>query len=105
MAINVSDQNFQKEVLESKIPVLVDFWAPWCGPCRMVAPVVEEIEKDYEGKIKVCKVNVDEAGSAAEKYNVMSIPTLALFKDGEVATQTIGAQPKSQFQSMIKPYI
>jgi len=105
MALNINDQNFNKEVLESEIPVLVDFWAPWCGPCKMVGPVIEEIAKDYKGKIKVCKVNVDDAPNTAASYGVMSIPTLAVFKSGAPVKKTIGAQPKSALEAMVKPYI
>lgn len=92
--VTLTDQNFNEEVLKSNQPVLVDFWAPWCGPCRIVGPIVEELAKEYEGKIKVGKLNVDENQATAQKYGVMSIPTLAIFKNGEVLDQLIGAQPK-----------
>jgi thioredoxin 1 len=92
--VTFTDQNFVAEVLKSEQPVLVDFWAPWCGPCRIVGPIVEDIAKDYEGKIKVGKLNVDEHQAIAQKYGVMSIPTLAIFKNGEVVDQLIGAHPK-----------
>ena len=105
MEINVNDKNFKEEVLESEIPVLVDFWAPWCGPCRMVGPVVEEIAEEYQGKLKVCKVNVDEAPSTASKYGVMSIPTLAVIKNGELAEKAIGAIPKGDLENLFKPHI
>jgi len=82
MGININDINFKQEVLEESLPVLVDFWAEWCGPCRMVAPVVEQIAKEYKGKLKVCKLNVDEAPKTASSYGIMSIPTLAIFKKG-----------------------
>jgi len=104
MEIRVNDENFKKEVLESDIPVLVDFWAEWCMPCRMVAPVVEEIAKEYQGKLKVCKLNVDEAANTASSYDIMGIPTLLLFKSGKVAEKIVGALPKAEIEKKIKPY-
>jgi thioredoxin 1 len=101
MEVTVDDTNFQKEVLESELPVLVDFWAPWCGPCNMVAPVVAEIAKEYAGKIKVCKVNVDSAVATANTFGIASIPTLMVFKNGKVVHQIVGAVPKSQIISKI----
>ena len=105
MEININDANFKQEVLESDVPVLVDFWAQWCAPCHMVAPVVEEIAKKYKGKLKVCKINVDEAPNTASKYGIMSIPTLAIFKNGKVADKVVGALPKSELEPMIKKHI
>ena len=105
MEIKVTDANFKQEVLESDIPVLVDFWAEWCGPCHMVAPTVEEIAKEYKGKLKVCKLNVDEAPTVSSKYDVMSIPTLAIFKDGNIADKVIGAVSKIDLEAAIKPHI
>ena len=105
MEINVNDVNFEQEVLESDIPVLVDFWAEWCMPCKMVAPAVEAIAKEYEGRLKVCKLNVDEGPQTSATYGVMSIPTLALFKNGEIVDKVIGALPKSELETAIKPYI
>ena len=105
MAVEVTDANFKEEVLESDLPVLVDFWAVWCAPCRMVAPVVEEIAKEYEGKLKVCKLNVDEAPAAASEYGIMSIPTLAIFKNGQVIEKVIGAVPKTVLGEKIKTHI
>ena len=93
--IEVSDANFQSEVLESDKPVIVDFWAAWCGPCRMVGPIVEEIAKDKDGQIKVAKLNVDENRETATKYGIMSIPTILLFENGAVAKQVVGAMPKT----------
>jgi len=92
-AIAVSDQTFQSEVLDSDVPVLVDYWAEWCGPCRMAAPVLDKIAKDYAGKVKVCKLNVDEARQTATERGIMSIPTLHLFKDGQVVEQIVGVTP------------
>ena len=105
MAIAVSDNNFETEVLNSDLPVLVDFWAPWCGPCRLVSPVVEEIGKEYEGKLKVCTVNVDECPTLAAKYGIMGIPTLSIFKNGQVADSIVGASPKTVILEKLKPYV
>jgi len=96
MATNITDAQFESEVLQSDVPVIVDFWAPWCGPCRIIAPRLEEIEKEYEGKVKVVKLNVDEERQWAGKFGVMSIPTLMFFKDGKSAGQVIGAVPKEE---------
>lgn len=98
---NVTDQNFQKEVLESEVPVLVDFWAPWCAPCRMIAPIVEQLAGEYAGKLKVVKLNTDENFETATKYGIMSIPTLAIFLGGEVVDGVVGAVPKQILQSKI----
>lgn len=92
--VNVTDANFQAEVLNSDLPVLVDFWAAWCGPCRMMGPVIDEIAGEYEGKLKVCKMNVDENPNTPTKYGIMSIPTLILFKDGAPVKKLIGFRPK-----------
>jgi len=93
----VTDGNFEEEVLKSDLPVLIDFWAPWCGPCRLVAPIVEELAKDYQGKLKVAKLDVDNNPGTAAKYGIFSIPTILIFKDGKVATQIVGAVPKKNF--------
>jgi len=98
----LSDQNFETEVLKSELPTLVDFWAPWCGPCRMVGPLVEELAKQYAGKIKVGKLNVDNNANTAAKYGVRSIPTLIMFKGGKVAVQIVGAQPKAELVKFIE---
>ena len=105
MEVRVNDENFEKEVLQAELPVFVDFWAEWCGPCHMVGPVIAEIAKEYAGKIKVCKVNVDEANQVAAKYQVMSIPTLAVFKNGNVVEKIVGALPKSELERIITPHI
>jgi len=105
MEINVNDKDFKQEVLESSIPVLVDFWAEWCGPCQMVAPTVEAIAKKYQGKLKVCKVNVDEAPNTSSEYGIMSIPTLSIFKKGKVADKVVGAVSESELASKIDSHI
>jgi len=99
----VTDTNFQAEVIESDVPVLVDFWAPWCGPCRMVAPVVEEIASERGDQLKVVKMNIDENQNTAVQFNVMSIPTLMLFRHGEVAKTVIGAYPKRKLEAELEP--
>jgi len=101
-ALHFTGSNFKAEVLDSDIPVLVDFWAPWCGPCRMVGPVVEEIANDFAGKAKVGKVNVDEEQDLAIRYGVMSIPTLIVFKNGKPAETVVGLRPKQAIADMLK---
>lgn len=93
--ITITDQNFENEVIQSEIPVLIDFWAAWCGPCRMIAPIVEELAVEYQGKLKVGKLDVDDNQNTSIKYGVRSIPTLLLFKNGEVKDTIIGAVPKN----------
>ncbi len=97
-----TDNNFEQEVLKSDTPVLVDFWAPWCAPCSIVTPIVEELAKEYEGKIKICKVNVDENPKAAQNFSVMSIPTVILFKAGKPGKTIIGAQSKDNYKKAIE---
>ena len=99
--INLTNQNFEEEVLKSNLPVLVDFFATWCGPCKMIAPIIVEIAERYEGKVKVGKVNVDDENELAMKYQISSIPTLVLFKDGKVANTKIGLCSKSEIENMI----
>lgn len=95
-ALAVNDAAFEQEVLKSDLPVLVDFWAEWCGPCRMVAPILDEVAKEYHGKLKVVKVNVDENQKTAMDYRIRSIPTLAFIKNGQLVKQIVGAQPKDR---------
>jgi len=101
MEIIITNDNFEAEVLKSEMPVLVDFYADWCGPCKMMAPTVEKIAEAYEGKIKVGKCNIDENSEIAVKYRVMSIPTFAVFKNGEIATITVGAMSQADLEAKI----
>ncbi len=100
--LELSDSTFEKEVLKSETPVLVDFWAPWCGPCRILAPVVEEIANSYSGRLKVGKLNVDDNQDTTMAYGIRSIPTLIIFKGGKALDQIIGAVPKSEIERMVK---
>lgn len=102
MAIELTNKNFKSEILDSRLPAIVDFWATWCMPCRMIAPVVDEIAKDYDGKVKVGKVNVDNQREIAGEYGVMSIPALLFFKNGKVVANVVGAVPKEHIVEQIK---
>ena len=100
--VELNDQNFDAEVLQSTGKVLVDFWATWCGPCKMVGPIVEELANDFAGEAKVCKLNVDESGRTAQAYQVMSIPTLVLFEDGQEVERIVGFRPKSELAKLLE---
>ncbi len=100
--IIITTENFEQEVLQSDIPVLVDFWAQWCAPCKMLAPTIAEIAKDYEGKVKVGKIDIDDYAPLAIKYGVASIPTVLLFKNGEVVNKSVGFVPKASIENMLK---
>ncbi|WP_026099604.1 thioredoxin [Prochlorothrix hollandica] len=104
-AAAVTDATFKQEVLDSELPVLVDFWAPWCGPCRMVAPVVDEIAGQYEGKVRVVKVNTDENPTVASQYGIRSIPTLMIFKGGQRVDMVVGAVPKTTLADTLEQYL
>lgn len=100
--IQLNEQNFEQEVSRADLPVLVDFWASWCGPCRMLSPVIAEIAEEYAGKVKVGKVNVDEQPNLANRYGIASIPTVMLFKNGEVVNTSLGYRPKNDLETMLK---
>jgi thioredoxin 1 len=103
--VTITAENFEQEVLKSDIPVLTDFWAEWCMPCKMIAPTLEELAEEYKGKLKVAKVDVDSLPDLAQKYNIVSIPTLLLFKNGEIANQHIGAGSKTTLEGIFKSHI
>jgi len=103
--VHVTDEDFENIVLKSNIPVLVDFWAVWCGPCRMIAPAVENLANQYKDRLRVVKLNVDENRSVSSQYGIMSIPTLLLFKDGEVKETIVGALPQPKIEEKIKAYL
>ncbi len=105
MIHNIKDDNFTKEVLENEGPVLVDFWAPWCMPCKMMGPMLEKANAKYDGKIKFCKVNVDEAQQTASNYQIMSIPTLAFFNNGKIVNQTMGVSSQKKLEEDIESVI
>lgn len=104
-AAPVTDATFKEEVIDSDVPVLVDFWAPWCGPCRMVAPVVDEISEQYKGQVKVVKINTDENPNVASQYGIRSIPTLMVFKGGQRVDMVVGAVPKTTLASTLDKYL
>jgi len=101
MSLEITTENFEFEVLKSEIPVLVDFWATWCGPCRMIGPIIEQLSEEFGGKAKVGKINVDEQNALAAQFNVMTIPTLILFKNGEIVEKFIGSRSKSDLENVI----
>lgn len=105
MEITLNSSNFDSEVMKTDKPVLVDFWAAWCGPCRMVGPIIEELAQEYEGKAKICKVNVDENGSLCAAYGIVSIPTVILFKDGKPAERLVGAHSFDDYADMLEKYM
>ncbi len=96
--IQLTDATFKQEVINSVLPVLVDFWAPWCGPCKMIAPLIEELAKEYEGRVKVCKLNTDEGPDSASEYRISAIPTILLFKGGKLVQELVGLQPKEELK-------
>lgn len=101
MAVTITKENFQSEVLQSDKPVIIDFWASWCNPCKMMAPIVDELSNELSGKVKVCKLNVDDEPDVASKFSVMSIPTLVLVKDGKTAASAVGARPKDDVKRIL----
>ena len=103
--ITINVENFETEVLQSDIPVLIDFWAPWCGPCKMIAPFLEQLAEQYSGQIKIAKVNIDEENELAGQHGIVSIPTLVLYKDGAIAATRNGAIPKHNIEALFKSYI
>jgi len=103
--VEAGDATFKAEVLDSQLPTLVDFWAPWCGPCKHLAPVIEELANEFSGKIKVVKVNTDDSQEVATRHNIRSIPTVALFKNGQVVETIVGALPKRHFVEMLQKHL
>jgi len=104
-AIELTTQNFEEEVMNSDVPVLVDFWAPWCGPCKMIMPVISELSEEFAGKTKVGKINIDEQAELQQKFNIMTIPTLIMFNKGEKVEQAVGLRTKSDLEEMINKYL
>ncbi|MBU1291378.1 thioredoxin [bacterium] len=105
LEVEVNKNNFQQEVLESSIPVLVDFWASWCMPCRMLAPIIEKLAEENQGKLKVCKLNTDENQNIAAQYGIQGIPTLIVFKEGQEVSRTVGVMPKEKLQEKLNPIL
>jgi len=105
LVVEAGDATFKTEVLDSKLPALVDFWAPWCGPCRHLAPIIEELASEFDGKLKVVKVNTDDSHEVATQHNIRSIPTVALFKNGVVVESIVGALPKRHFVEMLQKHL
>jgi len=103
--VMITKDNFDGEVLKAEMPVLVDFWAKWCGPCMAIGPVIDELSEEYEGKAKICKVNVDNEPELARKFRVMSIPTIIIFKNGEIADKLLGSRSKGEFQELLNKHI
>jgi len=103
--IDITDANFETEVLKSQIPVLLDFWASWCGPCKMIAPFIEQLAGEYSGRVKVGKVNVDEAEGIASSHGIVSIPTLIVYKGGQIVNQAVGAFPKQNIEALFKDFL
>jgi len=104
-SLNITGGNFESEVLKSSVPVLIDFWAPWCGPCKMIGPVIEQIAGEYSGQLKVGKINIDDEGALAEQHGITSIPTLIIYKNAQVAAQKNGAAPKHEIEAFFKNFL
>jgi thioredoxin 1 len=105
LGIPIQSGNFEDEVLKSPVPVLVDFWAEWCGPCKVIGPILDQVAEEYAGKLKVCKINVDEENELAGQHGIVSIPTLVVYKDGKIVRQQVGSIPKVQIEALFAEYI
>lgn len=103
--IHITDDSFEQDVIQSEVPVVIDFWATWCGPCRMIAPIMEEMANEYDGKVKVCKLDVDNNQGTAMRFGIRSIPTVLIFKGGELVESIVGAVPKQQILDRLNPYL
>jgi thioredoxin 1 len=104
-SVTITNDNFETEVLQSSVPVLIDFWAPWCGPCKMLIPVIDQIAEEYSGRLKIVKINIDDNAALAEKHGISSIPTLVVYNNGEVTAQKTGAAPKHDIETLFKNLI